>query len=337
MEQNDISKEEKVDYFKTIARIALIFFIGFSIFLVISTIILIVLTKSDKEVSVPDVEGKKFVEVYNNLTRKGLKPELKFEDMFNVYDGIILEQHPESNSIVSENSTIKLTISRSSVYIDVPNLVGVELPMALNKIKNLHYHDRTVSLTTGIISYIPSDKSANNIVLDQTPRAGEKITPDRFVNLLVSTGKVETDSKMPSITGQSIDLCFDLLMAKGLVIREEVVKANDMKKSGLVIAQTPVKDINIKKNDAVTLKVNWYPLEKHPYSAYEKVEFKIPGDGEAGLYEAIIEDNKSKRIRFSRKMKAGQKIVFVFRRVGNAKIHMTCNKETVQIRSIDID
>ena len=42
------------------------------------------------------------------------------------------------------------------------------------------------------------------------------MTPDRRVNMLVSAGRTGVDMLMPDITGQSIDLCFDLLLAKGV-------------------------------------------------------------------------------------------------------------------------
>jgi eukaryotic-like serine/threonine-protein kinase len=337
MKKKGATKEENLRYFGTIGRIAAIFFIGFSLLLLVSTIILIILTKPDREVMVPDVEGKRFVEVYNSLVRKGIKPEIKFKDIADLDDGMVLSQYPKTGKIVPENSKIKLVVSRSRYSLEVPSLIGKELPLALNNLKNIHRHDKTLSLGTGVISYIPSDTFADNIVIEQLPRAGETVNLDKKVNLLVSSGKIAPDALMPGVTGQSIELCFDLLRAKGLSVTQEVVATDNPDASGLVVSQTPAKGTPVKKGDACTLQVGWYPLEKHTYTAYEKIEFQIPADEKAGTYEASVEDGHSKRIRFARSAGPGQKIMFVFRREGNATITFLRDKIKIDDMDIDVD
>jgi serine/threonine-protein kinase len=337
MKKNGAAGKEKFKYFGSIGRIAVIFFIGFSLFLLISSIILIILTKPEREVVVPDVEGKRFVEVYNSLIRKGIKPDIRFKDIADIDDGMVLSQYPKKGKVVPENSKIKLVVSRSEYILEVPKLVGKELPLALNNLKNIHRHEKTLSLATGVISFIPSDTVADNIVIDQSPRAGEKITPNRMINLLVSTGKTTVDAIMPDVTGQSIELCYDLLRAKGLMVNEEIVMTDDVKKSGLVVSQKPARGTVVNKGDACTLQISWCKLERHPYAAYEKVEYQIPADEKAGLYEAYVNDGRSKRIRYSKKAAPGQKIVFVFRREGNATITFRWNKKRISDMDIDVD
>lgn len=330
-------RDLRFNYFRTFGRIAFILFIGLSVYFLISTLVIIFLTKPVKEVKVPYVVGKQFVEVYNSLVRQGLKPEIRFLDVYDLENGVILNQYPKGGVIVSEGDRIKLMVSRSSLFIDVPNLVGIELPFAINKLKNLHVHKRAISIGAGIISYIPSDKSADNIVIDQNPKPGERITPDRKVNLLVSSGQIEADDTMVGVVNQSIDLCFDLLLAKGLVIVEEIVQVSDKAKSGIVLSQSPSKGAHLKKGDAVRLRVGYYPLREHPYLAYEKISHTIPAKEKSGLYEAAIDDDSSKRVRFSRKMKPGSRMEFIFHRTGNAKVSILCDKRVIEIIKIDVD
>jgi beta-lactam-binding protein with PASTA domain len=337
MKKKGATGQENLRYFGTIGRIAAIFFIGFSLLLLVSTIILIIRTKPEREVVVPDVEGKRFVEMYNSLVRKGMKPEIRFKDIADMDDGMVLSQYPKKGKVVPENSTVKLVVSRSRYSLEVPNLIGKELPLALNNLKNIHRHDKTLSLGTGVISYMPSDTVADNIVLEQLPRAGETVNPDRMINLLVSSGKTAPDAIMPGVTGQSIELCFDLLRAKGLSVNQEIVPVNDPNASGLIVSQTPAKGTAVNKGDTCTVQVGWFPLEKHSYAAYEKVEFQIPADEKAGTFEASVEDGHSKRIRFSRNAGPGQKIVFVFRREGSATITFLRNKIKIDDMDIDVD
>lgn len=312
-------------------------FVFLTVFLFISTIVLVFLTKPEGEIKVPNVVGKQFVEVYNGLSRKGLNPQVKFYDAFDLDNGIILEQYPESGSIVSRGSRLKLTVSRSKVLVDVPTLTGIELPFALNKIKNLHVNNKSISLGVGIISYIPSDKDADNIVLDQSPRPGEKITPDRKINLLVSAGKAAPDTTMPAVEKQSIDLCLDLLLAKGLVVTQEIVNVGELGESGIIVSQTPAAATAVTPGTEVKLKVQHYTPKEPLYTAYEKMEYTISADEKEGLYEAYVDDSQSKRLCYSKKMKPGQKMDFVFRRTGNAKLIIMCDKKKVKVIGIDAD
>lgn len=336
-DKNTNSEEAEFKYFKPVKRLALIFFIGFSVYLFMSTMMLIFLTKSSAEVKIPDVTGKRFVDVSNGLTRKGFTTELKFVDVYDIEDGIILNQYPEAGRIALEESKITLTISRSKFFIDVPSLVGSQLPIAVNKLKNLHYQDKSVSISTGVISYIPSDKTAANVVIDQSPKAGTKISPEVKVNLLVSSGSAGVDKKMPDVTGQSIDLCYDLLLAKGVIVNQEIVKTDDINKSGLINSQSIPAETLVKDGDTVTVSVNYYSLTEHPYTAYELVEYIIPSDQPQGFYEVYIEDNYSKRIRFSSPSGPGQKIRFLFQRVGNAKIFINRDKKNIRVLSINVN
>ena len=61
------SSEPKFRYLNTFGKIGLIFFTGFSLFILVSTIMIIILTKPKNEVRVPDVVGKRFNDAYNSL------------------------------------------------------------------------------------------------------------------------------------------------------------------------------------------------------------------------------------------------------------------------------
>ncbi|TAL33959.1 MAG: PASTA domain-containing protein [Spirochaetes bacterium] len=329
--------EVRYTYFKSVGRMALIFFVGFTFFFFISSIVLLFLTRPDKEVKVPGVVGKQFNEVYNSLMRKGLKPEIKFRDIYEIDNGTVLEQDPEAGEIVYEGRRVVLVVSRSKLILDVPNLAGMELPFALNKLKNLHIHDRTLTIGAGVISYVPSDKTADNIVIDQSPKPGEKIMPDRRINLLVSAGRTEGDMKMPDVTGQSVNLCIDLLLSKGMQIDQEVVETGQPEKSGIIEAQNPAKAAEIKRGDVAKLKIAHFKRKEREYNAYERVEFTVPRTIKTGLLEAYVEDNATKRIAFSKVMEPGQKIDFVFFRSGDSRVSIVQDKKVIKVIKVDAD
>ncbi len=324
-------------YFRTIRRIMFIFFLGFSLFLFISTIILIFLTKPEGEIEVPNVLGKRYIDVSNTIIRKELRPQLSYRNIYEMESGVILDQHPEPGAIVTTGSRIHLTLSRSNLFVEVPGVVGLELPFALNKLKNQHVNDRTVSLPVGVISYIPSEKIAENVVIDQSPRAGEKITLERKVNLLLSAGKIENTMEMPDVTGQSIDLCFTMLAAKGVYVQQSISNVHQLEAAGIVTSQVPARGAKINKGEQITLNVNYYRMEEHPFRSYEMVNYTIPADEKPGLYEAFVEDNVSKRLCYLAPRNPGQAVNFIFHRTGNAKVGIAVEKRVIKVFKFNVE
>jgi hypothetical protein len=96
----------------------------FSVFLFVSTLMLLLLTRPESDVRVQNVIGRKYTSVHNTLTRDGLAPVLKFRDVHDVEDGVILSQFPAPGVIVPEGSRLNLVVSRNILMVEVPTLVG---------------------------------------------------------------------------------------------------------------------------------------------------------------------------------------------------------------------
>ena len=328
--EKNTKKTSSLKIFGTIPKIALIFFIGFSLYLFASTIMMIFLTKSSKEVKTPDVVGSTFNDVYNSLIRKGIKPEINFVDVYDMEDGIILNQYPESGKIIPQDSRLSVTVSRSRLLLDVPNLVGTELPVARGKLNKMHHYDRTISIDTGVISYIPSEKVPENIVIGQSPKPGEKITPSQKVNLLVSSGPSADKNIIPQVAGQSISLCYDLLRSKELNVTQQINIVHNKDLSGIVTAQTPAAGTRITPGMTIRLTVNYYPMTDKPYHAYERINYEIPRKDGPGKYEIMVEDHASKRIVFTGEPNNARRLDCVYHRTGNAQITILKDKKVIQ-------
>jgi serine/threonine-protein kinase len=331
------NKNNDLSYLKSVGKIAAVLFIAFSIFLTVSTLMLIFRTRPEKEVIVPDMLGKPLPDVLNGISHKGLRCEVKFKDINDIDDGIVLSQYPEGGDVIKENSVIKLLVTRSRMIIDVPKLTGIDLTLAVKRIKNLHYNDKTIAMDTGVISYIPTEKYASNVVMDQAPKPGERVRPSARINLLVSSGKGGADDRMPGVEGQSIDLCLDLLRSKGLDVDFEIIPVKEQANSGIVAGQVPQRGAVISKGQSAVLKVQWSALDRRPYRAYEKFEYQIPADQKAGRYDVVVKDDRSKRICFSKEMKPGQMIRMVFHREGNAELIITREKQPINEIEINVD
>ena len=336
MENEKQFNEPKLKYFKPVGKIILVMFLLFSLFLFISTIMIIIRTKPAKSVKMPDVVGQRFSDISNSLIRDGLKPDVRFRETFNVENGIVLKQHPESGTIIPEGNSVRLTVSRSGYLLELPDFVGKSLPAVRNTLRNLHSRGRNFTIATGVISYVPSEKTPENIIIAQSPKPGERITPDYRVNLLVSAGNVKDERYMPDVVNQSIDIAYDLLAAKKLNVTQEIVETWDKSLNGLVTEQYPAPKSPLANNASVRLKVAIYPVKGHPYYAYERIQYRIPASYSDGRFEAYVEDDGQKRICFSENMKGGEQINFVFHRSGKAKITIMRDKEILTVMGINV-
>ncbi|MBP9023385.1 MAG: PASTA domain-containing protein [Spirochaetes bacterium] len=312
-------------------RIFLLLFLYFNLFIFASTIMIIVRTRPAGKTTVPSLTGEKYTFVYNLIERNSLKPELKYEDVSDIEDGVILSQDPESGEVVSKNSRITLVVSRNELKVEVPSLIGSPLTSARTKLLNLHTGQRTVSLLTGVVTYVPSDKP-EGIVLQQSPAAGEKVPHSLRVNMLVSSGSA-SDVKMPDVKGQSIDLVYDLLISKGCTVEQEIVNVDSPEASGRIIEQSINAGDAVSSGTLVKLKVAYFPITEHLYNAYELLKYEMK-KGDMSLVEAFVEDDFGKRMCFSANIEGGKEISFVFARQGNARVSILRNKKLVTVMSV---
>ncbi len=325
------------NFIRSNRKILALILIYFSIFIAASLLIIIIRIKPSKEVKVPSVTGETFLSVYNQLVRKELKPEIKFYDVMDMDDGIILSQYPPAGAPAKAGSRFRITVSRNNLKVEVPTLTGSELSIAKNKLKNLHVSEKTVSLAIGTVTYIPSKDAAAQVVIMQSPRAGEKVKPDQKVNMLVSLGDSANLDVLPDLKGQSIDLANDFLSSSRVSISQKIVKADKKEQSGIIISQTPAPGTKIDAKTTVTLEVGFYDVTDHFYTGYERIKMSVPKSGDEGLYEAAVMDDITERICFSAVQKGGDEIEFVFFRTGNAKIMLMKDKKEIKKTTVNVD
>jgi beta-lactam-binding protein with PASTA domain len=331
--------EKKSSFFVRNIRFFALLVIYITLFLIVSTFMLVRLTQPAGKVAVPDVTGKQFTQVYNTLVQKELNPVLSFTDAVDIDPGLVLRQYPEAGKVVSKESRVKLVISRNQQKLEMPELTGEELVIARNKLLTLNIGERKISLKTGIVSYVPSEKHAENIVIGQSPKAGELVTPNSSVNLLVSMGSNNPEMTMPDITNQHIDLTFDLLLSHGVNIIQQIETVDELNQTGMILNQIPAPGAALNKGDTVTLTVAHFERDRKYYNSYERVSFIVPGKSDESpvLIEAWINDDLGKRVRYSNVIKPGEDAQFVFHRTGNAQIEIMKAKKKEKVIRINSD
>lgn len=139
----------------------------------------------NSNIEVPDVIGYSYEDAASTLKESKLQVQ-KIEQTVTDEDeiGIVIKQNKKSGSKVMENTVIKLTVGVPDTKVTVPDVEGLSLDDALTLLnKNKVKYE---------IKYETSDK--DNIVLDQSIKAGKKIENDKIVTITVAKQEAQTET-----------------------------------------------------------------------------------------------------------------------------------------------
>ena len=155
----------------------------------------------NQNIVVPNVTGYSYNAAQSTLKDLKLQAE-KVEQTVTDKDevGVVIKQSKKAGSKAMENTVIKLTVGVLDTKVTVPYVTGSSLTEALNALNknNVKYK----------IVYETSDKD-NNIVLDQSVKAGKKIENTETVTIIVSkneevdTPQTTTPDSSSNVTDES--------------------------------------------------------------------------------------------------------------------------------------
>lgn len=299
----------------------------FTLFMMSSTLTLIFLTRPAGRVSVPNVINEKFTSVYGSLKKKDLNPELVFYDTADMIDGIVIGQYPEPNKVVARGTRVKLTVTRNNLRVKVPDLTGMQLAIARNNLSTLTVGSQHAALEPGVITYMPSNDAPENTIIEQSPKAEQFVTKDTPINLLVSSGKIQSEKTVPQVAGQYIDLASGLLASRGISVTHNIIEADA--ENGMIIDQSLSAG---SPAGPMQISIAYREPEKRYYKAYDRASFQTPKDKDERTlpYEVWVSDDSGKRLCLSRDCASGEKVDFVFYRKGNAAIEIVSGGKKIK-------
>lgn len=324
------TKEKKLYLFGSWTRLLLILFLALSLFFLTAFIVVLSLTKSDGLVSVPQVKHKYLVDVYNTISRKGLKIELELVDIPSLEKGYILSQSPQPGNMVRPGQKVKLRVNRGAQFSKAPDLVGKPLNSVEGLLQSVQVSGRPANLRIGQISYVGSNEEQSGIVLSQVPKAGEEIRANSRIHLLVSKGKILPGFRMADYKGQDIDLLYEIFEIRDIQVKYKPVWINDKKFHGRVTAQYPPKGSRIQKGSTVTFSVGIFKEKYFHRIGYEVIRYRVPKNLEETPLEIFVEDNHGKRRRYRKKVRAGEMVLVIIRREGDATISIRAGEDVLK-------
>ncbi|WP_242614624.1 Stk1 family PASTA domain-containing Ser/Thr kinase [Actinomadura roseirufa] len=188
--------------------------------------------------------GMKVEAARSKLKHGGLDVQVAepvFDDR--VRKGEVARSDPPPGARVAKGRTVTLTPSRGRTPRDVPDVQGKSLDEARGILRDKGF-------TIGRTSTSVSQTVAKDRVISTDPAAGDKVSPDEPVSVVLSSGM-----SMPDLVGANGESAANQLRSLGLDVKVDRRKAEG-KPPNTVISQDPAQGTGVSRGDKVTLVVS---------------------------------------------------------------------------------
>lgn len=143
--------------------------------------ITVFISKGSGQITLPDLSDKGLSEATVTLSELGLKiGEVKSEEHDEIEKDKIISTIPEAGTMVQKGDVVTVVLSRGTLVVTVPRLIGKSLSTAKRIIENAGF-------VVGNVSYEVSTEFNVGIIMQQYPAAGRKIKKGSKVDLVVAT------------------------------------------------------------------------------------------------------------------------------------------------------
>lgn len=200
-------------------------------------------TREDDDTQpVPAVVRLPVDDAVNRLTEEGFTTDVR-QQPSQAEEGTVFAQRPAGGEEAEEGSTVTLLVSRGPAEVTVPNVVGLRLEAALEKLDEAELGAQQ----RGVFSDEP-----RGTVVAQDPAGGERAPRNSRVRINVSRGTGEVS--VPNVVGQTASDAGANLREVGLEAR--VVSVPSAEPEGTVVAQNPPAASQLRRGEFVRINVS---------------------------------------------------------------------------------
>lgn len=242
MEKKTNSKEVKGGFFSNWIVRNLIKAMVIVVALIIGALIFLnVVTKHNKELSVPDFSNMSVEEASALATDAGMRVEVT-DSVFvkRMKKGAVYRQNPRAGSKVKEGRRILLTINAvNAKKVTMPNLIGYSMRQAMAELQSR-------GLVLGKLIYV-QDIATNNVLRqvrgNREIEPGTQIESESVIDLVVGLNSSDNETYVPDLVGLKQISAVDAVHGNSLNIRrlrfDDSVKDYDDSLNAVVYRQSP--------------------------------------------------------------------------------------------------
>ena len=209
-----MSEKPQYQFLTGMARFVFYFVLTLALFFGAAVVIFVLRGSSTETNEMPDVTGKYYVDVHEDLNgRLQLRVRLKKRSFPDRAAGLVLYQSIAPGSLVEPREKIELIVNQPDPLLKMPELTGTSLQNAKTSISRIAGDERVYELTLGAVSEIATDEAPAGTVLAQFPPGGQSVAPGDVVYLLVAREAAEAANApaddVSTWTGQNITILSD--------------------------------------------------------------------------------------------------------------------------------
>jgi beta-lactam-binding protein with PASTA domain len=230
------------------------------------------LIHGENSVIVPDLQGKEVVYALEVLTDLGLNTKVKGSRYSpSIPKNHIISQAPEPGSEIKQGRDVRLVISKGPYAVVIPNLIGMDLPMASIALEENDLHQ-------GNLSYTYNSQRPKDEILAQIPVPGITDLRESPVELLISAGPRPQLIRMPELTGQGLEYAFDTIEKYHLTVGSINQVDEPAKPDNMVLEQSPAKGYPITVGSSIDLTINRiaHKLKAVPHEMVTLFRYRAP-------------------------------------------------------------
>jgi len=277
---------------------------------------------SSEDISVPNVVGKPVEVAETTLKKMDLKVSVDEIASDDVPSGQVISQTPSAGTNVKAKRIIHLTVSKGGASILIPDLKGLTLEQAKERLDKL-------GLSLGAIENGNDPDKPSEIIISQSPEPGSKAAKGTRVNITVN---MKQKISIPNVVGMTLaDARKTLLTMKlsvGTIHSTDGVTADDS--SALVVSQDPAGGES-SSNNVVNLTIGG---KKKPQAKSGTVNISIPKGGNARQVEIYVSDDGGKRTVYKGKAAPGSTVSKDVSGNGTVHVQVVIDGSVVQDREL---
>lgn len=281
---------------------------------------------SNTTVDVPNVVGKQVSVAKNMLEDKHLRVSTSEVTNTDIPAGQVISQTPGAGEKVKEQRTIHLVVSKGVGDITVPDLSGLSLEQARQRLKD-------IGLVVGKITQQSMDGKPDNVIIAQTPSGDSKVAKGTTVDVVVNKAKAKK-VKMPDLIGITLKDARDVLASHNLSVNQIV---GSIEEKSVVTNQSTKSGDEIDEGTAINLTTEFKEEKKKEESKQSSsnrtkgtVDVTVPSGSKKQELRIVVKDDEGSTVIYDDVNKPGDRIVKNVSGVGNVRIEVYLNGALVQ-------
>ena len=282
---------------------------------------------SNTTVDVPNVVGKQVSVAKNILEDKHLRVSTSEVTNPDVPAGQVISQTPGAGEKVKEQRTIHLVVSKGVGDITVPDLSGLTVEQARQRLKD-------VGLVVGKVTQQSVDNKPDGVIIAQSPSGDSKVSKGTTIDLVVNKAKAKK-IQMPNVIGMTLKDARNTLSNAHLGVNQV---AGSVEEKSIVTEQSIKAGDEIDEGSAVNLTTEYKDekkkSDKKSDSSSNKttgtVDITVPAGSKNQELKIVVKDDEGSAVIYDDTNKPGDRIVKKVSGVGNVRIEVYLNGALVQ-------